>query len=149
MEAAGGPGGEMADEGREAPSTPSPAWTRGDASGMGTDADGDLDLAWILLCYKKGARNSWGAACRWDFWNFKATSGDGLVERSSAHGRWMRGNIGGQACPAGAGALAGRGPQPQPGPLRRHGRQHRRPDRGGTTRAFLGSYVGGNRPALN
>lgn len=150
MEVAGGPGGELADGGRETVIYTIAGTDCGDASGMGTDLDGDLDLAWIMLCYKTGARNSWGATCQWDFWNFKSTAGDGLVERSSSHGWWMRARIGGQGTPGGRwrhwlDAI--------------HNHNQGRYDamagniedkvRGGTTRAFLGSYVGGNRPALN
>jgi hypothetical protein len=90
MEAAGAPGGEMGDEGRVAPLYTIAGIETGDGSGAGMDDDGKLDLAWILLCYKRGAANSWGAACQWDFWNFNAIVGDGLVERSSAHGLWLR-----------------------------------------------------------
>jgi pimeloyl-ACP methyl ester carboxylesterase len=102
MEAAGAPGGEMADEGRAITIYSIGGVDTGDASGVGSDADGDLDLAWILLCYKKGARNSWGALCRWDPWNFRAVAGDGLVETASAHGRWMRASPNGRAQVGGA-----------------------------------------------
>jgi hypothetical protein len=148
MEAAGAPGGELADGGRETMIYTIAGTDSGEASGLGTDLDGDLDLAWILLCYKKGARNSWGSACQWDFWNFTTTAGDGLVERSSAHAWWMRAKIGGQGMPAGR--------------WRQwldviHNHNQGRYDamagnitdklRGGSQRAYLGSYVGSYRPA--
>ena len=95
MEAAGARGGEMGDEGREVPLYTVAGYDSGDASGAGMDDDGKLDLAWVLLCYKRGASNSWGAACRWDVWNFETVGGDGLVERVSAHGLWLRGSANG------------------------------------------------------
>jgi hypothetical protein len=97
MEAAGAPGGEMGDEGRQVPLYTIAGTDTGDASGAGMDDDSKLDLAWALLCYKRGASNSWGAACRWDVWNFEAVAGDGLVERASAHGLWLRGSANGAA----------------------------------------------------
>jgi hypothetical protein len=95
MEAAGAPGGELGDEGRAVPLYTVAGFDSGDASGTGMDDDDKLDLAWVLLCYKRGASNSWGAACRWDVWNFEPVSGDGLVERASAHGQWLRGSANG------------------------------------------------------
>jgi pimeloyl-ACP methyl ester carboxylesterase len=101
MEAAGSPGGEMGDEGREVPLYTVGSYALEDGSGIGMDDDDKLDAAWGLLCYKRAAVNSWGAGCRWDVWNFQSTAGDGLVERSSAHGLWMRGN------PTGTGGILG------------------------------------------
>jgi hypothetical protein len=92
MEAAGASGGEMGDEGRTVPMFTVAGYDSGDESGAGMDDDGKLDTAWALLCYKRGAANSWGASCRWDVWNFEAVAGDGLVERASAHGVWLRGS---------------------------------------------------------
>jgi hypothetical protein len=147
MEAAGAPGGEMADESRTVPIYTIGGTETGDGAGLGTEADGDLDLAWILLCYKKGARNSWGAACRWDFWNFKATPGDGLVEHQSGHGRWLRGSPNGQSTIAGT-------LRPWLDVIHNHNQgrfdalnagivDHRR---GVRTNFWLGSYVGDHRP---
>jgi hypothetical protein len=90
LEAAGAPGGEMGDEGRAVPMYTIAGVSTDGGAGTGMEADGKLDLAWTFLCYKSAARNSWGAGCRWDFWNFAATAGDGLVERASAHGLWLR-----------------------------------------------------------
>jgi hypothetical protein len=97
MEAAGAPGGEMGDEGRAIPMFTVAGYDSGDDSGAGMDDDGKLDTAWALLCYKRGAANTWGAACRWDVWNFDPVAGDGLVERASAHGSWLRGSANGAA----------------------------------------------------
>ena len=102
MEAAGALGGEMGDEAREVPLYTVSGFDTGVGSGTGMDDDGKLDLAWILLCYKRGAANSWGAACRWDVWNFQATFGDGLVEQRSGHGLWLRGNANGAVGISGA-----------------------------------------------
>ena len=149
MEAASAPGGEMGDEGRELTIYSVGGVDSGDGSGMGSEVDGDLDLAWILLCYKKGARNSWGAACQWDFWNFKSTAGDGLIERATAHGWWLRGRIGGLSMAA--------------GPWQHwldihHNHNHGRYDalkatiedrlRGDSSHTYLGSYIGGYRPVV-
>ena len=147
MEAAGAPGGEMGDQGRTVNMYTIGGTDTGDAAGTGMDADGDLDLAWILLCYKKGARNSWGATCRWDFWNFQSTPGDGLVEHKSAHGRWMRRSPNGQATILGA---------YRPWLDVVHNHNHGRFDvlsagivdylRGARTSYWLGSYLGAHRP---
>jgi pimeloyl-ACP methyl ester carboxylesterase len=101
MEAAGAPGGEMGDEGREVPLYTVGSYALEDGSSLGMDDDDKLDTAWVLLCYKRGAMNSWGAACRWDVWNFETVAGDGLVERATSHGWWMRGN------PTGTGGILG------------------------------------------
>jgi pimeloyl-ACP methyl ester carboxylesterase len=102
MEAAGSPGGEMGDEGREVPLYTVAGYDTGEASGTGMEDDDKLDLAWVLLCYKRGASNSWGAACRWDVWNFQTLAGDGLVELSSSHGYWLRGSANGRVAILGA-----------------------------------------------
>ena len=90
MEAAGAPGGEMGDEGRLINIYTVAGRSTDDGSGTEMDADGDLSLAWVMLCYKRGAANSWGAACQWDVWNFVTVPGDGLVERDSGHALWLR-----------------------------------------------------------
>jgi hypothetical protein len=149
MEAAGAPGGEMADEGRAVTIYSIGGIDSGSASGTGMSADGDLDLSWILLCYKTGARNSWGALCRWDPWNFSSVPGDGLVEYASAHGRWMRASPNGRAQVGGAWQwwldVV-------------HNHNHGRFDahsaaitdhlRGVSTSFWLGSYVGSYRPGV-
>jgi hypothetical protein len=101
MEAAGSPGGEMGDEGREVTLYTVSGYALEDGSATGMDDDDKLEKAWVLLCYKRGALNSWGAACRWDVWNFESTAGDGLVEQASSHGKWLRGN------PTGTGGILG------------------------------------------
>jgi hypothetical protein len=149
MEAAGAPGGEMADGGRDLTIYTIAGLDSGEASGTGMSADGDLDLSWILLCYKKGARNSWGALCRWDPWNFNTVAGDGLVEHASAQGRWMRASPNGRAQASGAW---------QNWLDVNHNHNHGRYDvlsapitdhlRGGRTTFWLGSYVGSYRPGV-
>ena len=149
MEAAGAPGGEMGDEGRQVVMYTIAGIETGDGSGTGMDADGKLDLAWVLLCYKRGAANSWGAGCRWDVWNFSSTPGDGLVEKTSSHGLWMRGQ--------GSGATAIYGAR-QPWLDVVHNHNHGRFDvhyarivdhvRGTSSDYYLGSYVGGYPPPL-
>lgn len=149
MEAAGAPGGEMGDDGRVTTIYSVAGVETGELSGMGTAADGDLDLAWILLCYKKGARNSWGALCRWDPWNFNTVAGDGLVETASAHGRWLRGSPNGRAQVSGAWQTwldvhhnhnQGRFDTLSAGIV-----DHRRSTR---SNYWLGSYVGSFRPGV-
>ena len=147
MEAAGAPGGEMADQGRTVPIYTVAGIDTGEASGLGMDDDDNLDLSWILLCYKKGARNSWGALCQWDFWNFSNTLGDGLVEKASAHGRWMR------ASPNGRGDADGAW---RPWMDVVHNHNQGRYDalsagisdyvKGVRTTDWLGSYIGSHRP---
>jgi hypothetical protein len=102
MEWMGVNGGEMGDVGREIMMYTIGGLTTGDGSGRGMEADDDLHLAWIFLCYTTGAANGWGATCQWDFWNFEDTPGDGLVENASAHGLWLRGSPNGRPDIAGA-----------------------------------------------
>jgi pimeloyl-ACP methyl ester carboxylesterase len=147
MEAAGAPGGEMGDEGREVPLYSVAGYAMEAGSGTGMDDDGKLDTAWALLCYKRAAMNSWGAGCRWDVWNFQTVAGDGLVERWSAHGLWMRGN------PTGTGAILGaRVPWLDVLHNHNHGRydvlaaEIRDLIHGGAQVARLGSYMGAHLP---
>jgi hypothetical protein len=150
MEAAGALGGEMADEGRQVPIYSVAGLSTDDESGNGSDNDGDLSLAWVMLCYKRGAANSWGAACRWDVWNFKTIPGDGLVERASGHGQWLRGAPNGQSTISG---------MLKPWLDVTHNHNHGRWDdliapildfRTMTTTAYyLGGYVGEQRSTLN
>jgi hypothetical protein len=102
MEAAGASGGEMGDEARVVPLCTIGGVTTEERSGLGDGNDSNLARAWTLLCYRRGALNSWGAGCRWDVWNFEETPGDGLVELASAHGLWLRGRANGRAGIAGA-----------------------------------------------
>lgn len=103
MEAAGAPGGEMADEGREVPILTvagiSPAAAR---AGSPTRADRRLELAWSMLCGQPGALNLWGLACDRLLWNRHPVAGDGIVSRGSAHGFWTRAPPGHQSTIAGA-----------------------------------------------
>ena len=62
MEAAGALGGEMADEGRLINIYTVSGGSTEDESGTNSDTDDDLSLAWVMLCYKRGAANSWGAS---------------------------------------------------------------------------------------
>ncbi|HEY0710913.1 MAG TPA: hypothetical protein VGG33_29190 [Polyangia bacterium] len=102
LEAAGTPGGEMGDIGRTTPLDSIAGLEVSGGAGTGMSDDDKLELAWTLLCYRRGAANSWGAACQWDVWNFRAIAGDGLVERSSAHGLWQRGSPNGTPAILGA-----------------------------------------------
>jgi pimeloyl-ACP methyl ester carboxylesterase len=102
LEAAGTIGGEMGDIGRTAPLDSIAGIEAAGGSGNGMSDDEKLELAWTLLCYRRGAANSWGATCQWDVWNFRNIAGDGLVERSSAHGLWQRGSPNGTAAILGA-----------------------------------------------
>jgi pimeloyl-ACP methyl ester carboxylesterase len=149
MEAAGAPGGEMGDEARQVVIYTIAGTDTGDNAGLGMDDDKNLDLAWILLCYKSGARNSWGAACQWDFWNFSGTRGDGLVEQASAHARWMRGRANGQPTVGGAWRawldVIHNHNQGRYDALLAPVTDHLR---GIRTPAYLGSYIGGQAPAL-
>jgi hypothetical protein len=152
MEAAGARGGEMADESRSININTVSGISTDDGSGNDTDTDGDLSLAWVMLCYKRGAGNSWGAACQWDAWNFETIAGDGLVERSSGHGQWTRpGKKGG---PNGGAVLSG---ALQPWLDVTHNHNHGRWDdllapivdylRLTHGSYYLGSYIGAHRPA--
>jgi hypothetical protein len=153
MEAAGALGGEMADEGRLVNIYTVSGGSTEDESGTNTDTDDDLSLAWVMLCYKRGAANSWGAACQWDVWNFETIPGDGLVERRSGHGQWLR--PGGSGGPNGAPLISG---ALQPWLDITHNHNHGRWDdliapivdyvalKMG--QHYLGQYVGANRPGV-
>jgi hypothetical protein len=154
MEAAGALGGEMADEGRLINIYTVSGGSTEDESGTNTDTDDDLSLAWVMLCYKRGAANSWGAACQWDVWNFETIPGDGLVERRSGHGQWLR--PGGSGGPNGAPLISG---ALQPWLDITHNHNHGRWDdliapivdyvtiKMG--QHYLGQYVGANRPGVD
>ncbi len=155
MEAAGAPGGELSDEGRLTNIYTVAGGSTEDDSGNDSETDGDLSLAWVMLCYKRGAANSWGAACQWDVWNFETVPGDGLVEQRSGHGQWLRPNGNGKG-PNGAPVISG---ALQPWLDITHNHNHGRWDdliapivdhvalKAG--QHYLGQYVGGNRPGVD
>jgi hypothetical protein len=153
MEAAGAPGGEMADEGRLVNIYTVAGTSTDEESGNDMDADGDLSLAWVMLCYKRGAGNSWGAACQWDVWNFETVPGDGLVEQRSGHGQWLRPNDG--KGPNGAPVISG---ALQPWLDVTHNHNHGRWDdliapivdyvELKMGEHYLGQYVGAHRPGV-
>jgi hypothetical protein len=153
MEAAGALGGELADEGRLVNIYTVSGGSTEDESGTNTDTDDDLSLAWVVLCYKRGAANSWGASCQWDVWNFETVPGDGLVEQRSGHGQWLR--PGGNGGPNGGAVISG---ALQPWLDITHNHNHGRWDdliapivdyvalKMG--QHYLGQYVGANRPGV-
>jgi hypothetical protein len=154
MEAAGALGGEMADESRLINIYTVSGVSTEDESGNESDTDGDLSLAWVMLCYKRGAANSWGQFCQWDVWNFEEVAGDGLVEKRSGHGQWLRpqNGVGPNGGPVISGAL-------QPWLDVTHNHNHGRWDdliapivdwvalKMGS--GYLGQYVGINRPGVD
>lgn len=95
LEAAGRPGGEMADDGRTIPILTVAGtgdWESDDraASANATRADRRLGWAWSLLCHRRGAVNLWGLLCGQSGREPQERAGDGVVELASAHGRWTR-----------------------------------------------------------
>ena len=95
MEAAGAPGGDMADEGRTIPIFTVAATTVDPTPGAQriTRADRRLGLAWGLICGRPSVLNLWGVGCGRGLDPTTALAGDGVVSRASAHGDWTRGPL--------------------------------------------------------